>query len=127
MQTTSDGKPKIVDIVDGTGSGDVDTSKVVKVAADGVTLQGLYDVSLEINPEWKNPSGTWRVGAKPVFELYPGGCKARMTQRRKVPSCSCRHLPASCSPLEHRFAVGRGQCLAGFPVCELGGASCVES
>lgn len=99
VQTTSDGKPKILDIVDGTGSGDVDTSQVVKLAPDGVTLQGLHGTTLEINPAWKNPTGKWRVGAKPVFELYPGGCKSRMTQRRKVklltwhcavptPSCS---------------------------------------
>lgn len=84
LQTTSEGKPKIVDIVDGTGSGDIDTSKIVEAAADGVTLQALHGVSLAINPEWKNPSGTWRVGSKPVFELYPGGCKARMAYKRKV-------------------------------------------
>eukprot|EP00892_Ulva_mutabilis_P003276 jgi/Ulvmu1/131/UM001_0135.1 len=83
LATTSEGKPKIVDIVDGTGSGDVDTSHVVETGADGVTLQGLHGTALAINPDWKNPSGKWRVGAKPVFELYPGGCKSRMTQRRK--------------------------------------------
>ncbi|RDX94509.1 Tripeptidyl-peptidase 2, partial [Mucuna pruriens] len=35
LQVTSDGKPKIIDILDCTGSGDIDTSKVVKADADG--------------------------------------------------------------------------------------------
>ncbi|PKA45566.1 tripeptidyl-peptidase II [Apostasia shenzhenica] len=35
LQVTSDGKPKLLDILDCTGSGDVDTSKVVKTDVDG--------------------------------------------------------------------------------------------
>ncbi|KAG4133777.1 hypothetical protein ERO13_D08G110724v2 [Gossypium hirsutum] len=35
LQLTSDGKPKILDVIDCTGSGDVDTSKVVKADGDG--------------------------------------------------------------------------------------------
>ena len=56
MQVTSDGKPKILDILDCTGSGDVDMSKVVQADAEGV-ITGYFDTPLEVNPEWKNPSG----------------------------------------------------------------------
>ncbi|THG07936.1 hypothetical protein TEA_023335 [Camellia sinensis var. sinensis] len=35
LQVTSDGKPKILDVIDCTGSGDIDTSNVVKADADG--------------------------------------------------------------------------------------------
>lgn len=56
LQTTSDGKPKILDILDCTGSGDIDTSKVVKPDEEG-KIQGIFDTQLRVNPEWKNPSG----------------------------------------------------------------------
>ena len=56
LQTTADGKPKILDILDCTGSGDVDTSLTVKVDDEGV-IKGHFDTPLKLNPEWKNPSG----------------------------------------------------------------------
>ena len=46
---------QILDVVDGTGSGDVDTSTVVE-ARDGV-ITGIYDDKLTVNPEWSNPTG----------------------------------------------------------------------
>lgn len=81
LQTTSDGKPKIVDIIDGTGSGDVDTSKVVK-AKDG-KLAGLSGRALTLDPAWKNPSGEWRVGLKAMAELFPGELVSRMVKERQ--------------------------------------------
>jgi len=56
LQVTSDGKPKILDILDCTGSGDVDTSEVVQADEDGLIV-GYFDTQLRVNPEWKNPSG----------------------------------------------------------------------
>lgn len=47
---------QIIDIVDGTGSGDVDTSTVVKAEA-GATIDGLHGDKLKLSPEWQNPTG----------------------------------------------------------------------
>ena len=47
---------QIVDILDCTGSGDVDTSRVVKADESGC-IQGLYDNKLQVNSGWSNPSG----------------------------------------------------------------------
>ena len=46
FQITSDGKPKVIDLVDCTGSGDVDTSVVVS-ASDG-SITGLSGRSLKV-------------------------------------------------------------------------------
>lgn len=46
---------QIIDVVDGTGSGDVDMSTVVEA-----TKQGTIDVQDErfkLNPQWQNPTG----------------------------------------------------------------------
>ena len=47
---------QILDVVDCTGSGDVDMSKVVKADDEGCVL-GVFDGKLRVNPAWNNPSG----------------------------------------------------------------------
>lgn len=69
LQTTTDGKPKIIAMMDGSGAGDVDTSKTVKLEEDG-TITGLSGRKLTIPKSWKNPSGEFHVGLKPAFDLY---------------------------------------------------------
>ncbi|GMN44594.1 hypothetical protein TIFTF001_013779 [Ficus carica] len=49
LQVTSDGKPKILDVIDCTGSGDIDTSKVVKAEADGCIRGASVQFSLDIS------------------------------------------------------------------------------
>ncbi|MED6151046.1 tripeptidyl-peptidase II Tpp2 [Stylosanthes scabra] len=82
LQVTSDGKPKILDVLDCTGSGDVDTSKVVKADADGC-ISGASGASLVINASWKNPSGEWHVGYKFVYELFTEKLTSRLKKERK--------------------------------------------
>lgn len=49
LQTTPDGKPKVIDVIDGTGSGDVSMSKPKK--AEDNKLTGLTGRTLKLDPE----------------------------------------------------------------------------
>ena len=71
LQVTSDGKPKIIDRIDGSGAGDVDTSTVV-AASDGVVV-GITGRTLKIPSDWTNPTGKFHIGVKNAFDLYPRG------------------------------------------------------
>lgn len=82
LQVTSDGKPKILDIIDCTGSGDIDTSKVVKADSNGF-IAGASGAQLMVNKSWKNPSGEWRVGYKLVYDLFTETLTARLKKERK--------------------------------------------
>ena len=81
LQTTPDGRPKVIDIVDATGSGDVDMSKVVKPEKSQVT--GLSGRVLTLDKKWKIPSGEVRVGMKAGYELYPHELVDRMKEHRR--------------------------------------------
>ncbi|MEO1584790.1 MAG: S8 family serine peptidase [Planctomycetota bacterium] len=83
MQVTTDGKPKIIDLVDASGSGDVDTSTFAEINDDG-TITGLSGRTLSLSDEWTNPTGEYRVGLKPATELFPSGLVGRyMAERAK--------------------------------------------
>eukprot|EP00051_Salpingoeca_urceolata_P014677 m.187358 g.187358 ORF g.187358 m.187358 type:complete len:1260 (+) comp18155_c0_seq12:47-3826(+) len=82
LRTTPDGRPKIVDIVDCTGSGDVDMSGRATVAEGAV--QGLSGRRLVFPQAWDVADGTEvRLGLKAVFELFPEGLKKRVIKERK--------------------------------------------
>ncbi|KAL2642830.1 hypothetical protein R1flu_010417 [Riccia fluitans] len=82
LETTSDGRPKIIDVVDCTGSGDIDTSSVVKADNDGY-ISGASGARLQINKSWKNPSGDWHVGYKFAFGLFTDTLVTRIKKERK--------------------------------------------
>ncbi|KAL0088936.1 subtilase family-domain-containing protein [Phycomyces blakesleeanus] len=96
MQITTDGKPKIIDIVDCTGGGDVNTSAIVKAQTeeDGDKLtyiQALSGRKLIIDPTWKCPSGEYHVGVKPAYELFPTELVNRLKKERSK-AFDARHL-----------------------------------
>jgi tripeptidyl-peptidase-2 len=80
LQVTTDGKPKIIDVVDGSGSGDVSTKTVRR--ADQGKLAGLSGRTLDVG-SLTCPSGEFHLGVKPAFELWPSGLVGRMKEKRQ--------------------------------------------
>lgn len=81
LQKTPDGRPKIVDIIDATGSGDVRMT-VVRKPKEG-KLEGLTGRTLKLGNDWKNPRGEYRLGIKAGFELYPAELVSRLKKERR--------------------------------------------
>lgn len=88
LRTTPDGRAKLLDVRDCTGSGDVATTvvrKAVKEADGSLTIESASGgKKMKINPNWpSNPSGEYRVGCKRLFELVPGSLRDRLAADRR--------------------------------------------
>eukprot|EP00963_Diacronema_lutheri_P014099 scaffold2858_cov659-Pavlova_lutheri.AAC.70 len=82
LRFTSNGSVKVVDVIDCTGSGDVDTSQVVRLDAEG-TLWSARGRALSVHPAWTNPSAEWHVGTKRMYELFTSSTVSRVKAKRK--------------------------------------------
>ncbi|MDA7916647.1 S8 family serine peptidase [Opitutaceae bacterium] len=77
MAVTTTGERKVLDMIDASGSGDVDTSTVVEIDEAGM-LAGLTGLALKMPDGITNPSGEFHVGMKPASELFPGAALRRL-------------------------------------------------
>lgn len=91
LQYTSDGKRKIIEMMDASGAGDIDTSTIVSMENGCIT--GLSGKQLKIPSEWKNPSGKYHIGIKNAYELYPSKLKERIVKERKKKHWDAAHKP----------------------------------
>ncbi|XP_018023008.1 tripeptidyl-peptidase 2 isoform X2 [Hyalella azteca] len=82
LQTCTNGTVKILDRLDASGAGDVDTSVVRAPNADG-TLPGLTGRTLKIPSSWHNPSGQFHLGVKSAYSLYPSKLREKLMKERK--------------------------------------------
>jgi tripeptidyl-peptidase-2 len=58
-------------------------SKDNGTATSSYQLQGLSGRTLTLNPNWNNPTGSYRLGMKRAFELYPRQLISRVKEERK--------------------------------------------
>jgi tripeptidyl-peptidase-2 len=81
LQLTSTGERKLVDVIDATGSGDVDTSHLAEVDKDG-KLEGLTGRKLTLPAKLKNPSKKFHLGMKRASDLFTTGVNRRIARLR---------------------------------------------
>ncbi|KAJ3292192.1 tripeptidyl-peptidase II Tpp2 [Borealophlyctis nickersoniae] len=85
LEVTSDGRPKVIELIDCTGSGDVPCTTVVEATSDEngkTTVTGLSGRKLTLG-KWNNPTGKYRLGVKKSAELFPKGLVDRLEKERK--------------------------------------------
>ncbi len=82
LERTSDGRTKVIDIIDGTGSGDVDTS-TTREAKDG-RLEGLSSRPLKLPAAWLKPGRKFHVGMKRAYDFFPHELVARLKRERRI-------------------------------------------
>lgn len=94
LATTTTGERKVLDIIDASGSGDVDTRTRRKPEADG-RLLGLSGRRLTLPEGLVNPGGEFRLGLKPAAELFYGPVLKRVNDRRAAARLAAASLQAA--------------------------------
>ncbi|ETO07009.1 hypothetical protein RFI_30384 [Reticulomyxa filosa] len=109
LTVTPDGKPKFLDIIDASGSGDVNTTsykfflqqdKLVSVIChskkkkkkitdkrgptpdENGTIIGLTGRKLRVSKKWKNPSDEYHIGVIPGYYFFNSLAKPRLEKER---------------------------------------------
>lgn len=88
LQVCPDGRPKVLDVLDCTGSGDVNTETVAKPEKTeegdaAVVINGLTGRKLRLNPAWVNPSGEYRVGTLSGYRVFSSDLVKRLKSDRQ--------------------------------------------
>ncbi|XP_064215541.1 tripeptidyl-peptidase 2 isoform X1 [Tribolium castaneum] len=92
LQTTSDGKVKVIHRFDCSGCGDVDTKTVVQPYENQITT--LSGRILKIPSTWNNPTNNYRLGLKHAYDLYPERLEERMASEYKEKKWDEHHRKA---------------------------------
>lgn len=91
LQTTTEGRPKFIDIVDATGSGDIDcTSYSNEPSNDNTfnvyTIKGLSGRTLQLNDGWVNENihaqKKFKLGFIRAYDFFPSSLKNRLESKR---------------------------------------------
>lgn len=77
LAVTTTGERKILDIIDASGSGDVDTRSSAKPDEEG-RITGLSGKQLKLPGGITNPEGTFRLGLKRAADIFPGHVLRRL-------------------------------------------------
>ena len=94
LAVTTTGERKVVDILDASGSGDVDTRTRRKPDAAG-QLAGLSGRRLTLPAGVVNPSGEFHLGLKPAADLFYGAVLQRVNARRAAARAAAASLQAA--------------------------------
>lgn len=84
LQVTTDGQRKLVDIVDCTSSGDVNTASRLTISDDSI-LPGFSGRALHVPQSVvkRNKSGIYRLGLKRAYDLFPAPLVYRIKKERE--------------------------------------------
>lgn len=89
LTTTTTGEPKILDLIDCTGSGDVKLTSfkpeavLLNTEASVYEIEGFSGRKLKVPTAWAKTEGTWQLGIKRVYELWPKDLVSRISAERK--------------------------------------------
>ncbi|KAG5448621.1 tripeptidyl-peptidase II Tpp2 [Clonorchis sinensis] len=83
LQITSDGKPKIIDMIDASGSGDVKMTGKRYIDLRSREITTLTGRRVTVPQHWNPPDGLVRLGVKLASELFPRPLIQRLRSEEK--------------------------------------------